>query len=165
MAWGLFALALALTYVLQTAVLPAWAPPQLDLLLTLALVCGLAAAPPDARLAGWITGLAQDIGTSGPLGLHALALGLAVVVLGHLRETVNRELWWVRSLVAFAVAWPAQLIILLHARFLQDAALSWPTLLGQSLLTAAVAALLAGLLVGLPGLWRRRQRRYTLSRW
>lgn len=164
MPWGLLALVLILTYVLQTAVVPAWALPALDLLLTLALVCGLVVSPPDARLAGWITGLAQDIGSSGPLGLHALALGLAVMGLGRLREMVNRELWWVRALIAFVVAWPAQLLVLLHARFMQDAALSWPALLGQSLLTAVVAALLAALLVGVPGLWRRRQRHYTFSR-
>lgn len=164
MPWGLFTLVLILAYVLQTTAVPTWALPVVDLLLALALVCGLAGSPPDARLAGWVTGLAQDIGSSGPLGLHALALGLAVMALGRLREMVNRELWWVRALIAFVVAWPAQLLIFLHARFMQDAALSWPALLSQSLLTAVVAALLAALLVGAPGLWRRRQRHHTFSR-
>ena len=165
MPWGLFSLALLLAYVLQTAVLQhfdnlAW----LDLLLALALACGLMAPIAEARLAGWITGLAQDIGTDGPLGLHALAAGLAVLALTALRELVNREVWWVRWLAALAVALPAQLLVQLHDRYLQGAAVTWGLMVGHALETALAAALLAALAPGVSRLLKRR-RRYSVFRW
>ncbi len=164
MRWGLFILVLLAAYIVQTAVLPLFAPSWFDLLLIVALVYGLTAPPVEARLAGWIIGFAQDVGSLGPLGLHALALGLATYGLTHLREAVNRELWWVRGLAALIVAWPAQLLILLHMRFLQDAALSAFQIMLGSLTTALSGSMIAGLVVGVPGAWRRR-RRHALSRW
>ena len=56
MPWGLFSLALVLVLVLQTSVLPFCAPPAVDLLLALALVCGLTAPAVDARLAACLEG-------------------------------------------------------------------------------------------------------------
>jgi len=165
MSWGLCALGLLLAYLVQSAVLSPFGPEWLDLLLVFALIVGLTAPVHEARLAGWITGLAQDVGTSGPLGLHAFALALAIIALTHLRELVNRELWWVRVVVSLIVAFPAQIVIQLHLRFWQGAALTWPGMLMDALVAAAVGALLAGLLVGLPGLLRRRPRRYRISRW
>jgi rod shape-determining protein MreD len=163
MPWGLFSLALLLAYVLQTAVLQHFASAWLDLPLTLALVCGLMAPTAEARLAGWITGLAQDIGTDSPLGLHAFAAGLAVFALTALRELVNREVWWVRWLAALAVALPAQFLVQLHDRYVQGAAVTWGQMAGHALETALVAALLAALAPGLLRLLKRR-RRYSVFR-
>ncbi len=156
MAWGLFAIALLIVYLLQTTVLPHVAPQWVDLLLAFALLCGLTAPAPDARLAGWIVGLAQDVGGDGALGVHALVLGLAVLLLTRLREVVNRELWWVRWLAGFVVSWPTQLLGELHDRYLQGAAHSWPHMLGYALLTALTASLLAALVLRLPSAFRRR---------
>ena len=164
MPWGLFTLALLVTYVLQTAALARFAPEWLDLLLVLALICGLTAPAIEARLAGWLVGFAQDVGSSGPLGLHALALGLAVFALTQFREMINRELWWVRWLAGFIVAWPAQLIIALHERYWQGVSTSLAALLGQSLATALAASFLAALLLALRALLGRR-RRYSYVRW
>lgn len=168
MPWGFFTLALLLTFLVQTAVLPFFGGHYIDLLLMLALVCGLAAPTQEARLAGWITGFAQDVGTAGdsPVGLHAFALGLAVLAITHLRELVNQRLWWVRWLIGLIVAWPAQLLIQIHLRFLQGAHLSWSRMLWDSLLTALIAALLAGLVLELPAAFgRRRRRRRAAPRW
>jgi rod shape-determining protein MreD len=156
MSWGLFAVALLIVYLLQTAVLPHVAPQWLDLLLAFALLCGLTAPVADARLAGWIIGLAQDVGGDGALGVHALALGLAVLLLTRLREVVNRELWWVRWLAGLVVSWPTQFLVQLHDRYLQQANLSWPHMLGYTLLTALAASLLAALVLRLPSALRRR---------
>lgn len=164
MPWGSFSVALLIVYLVQTAILGPFALGWLDLLLALALVGGLHAPATEARLAGWITGLAQDVGTDGPLGIHALALGLAVVLLTSLRELVNRELWWVRWLVGFLVAVPAQLLVQIHDRYLQHAQITWPHMLGQALLTALAAALVAALAVRLPALVRRRRTYYASRR-
>jgi rod shape-determining protein MreD len=164
MSWGLFSVALLLVYLVQTAVLPHFAHQWLDLFLTFALLCGLTAPAADARLVGCIAGLAQDVGGDGPLGIHAVALGLAVLLLTRLREVVNRELWWVRWLVGLVVALPAQFLVRLHDRYFQGAAVSWLHMLGYSLLTAAAAALLAALVLRLPTLFRPR-RPYSALRW
>ena len=164
MPWGLVSIALLLVYVLQTALLQHIAPAWLDLFLALALTCGLMAPTTEARLAGWIAGLAQDIGTDGPLGLYALAGGLAALILTGLRELVNREVWWVRWLAAFAAGLPAQLLVQLHDRYLQGALVTWGQMVGHALETALVAALLAALAPGAIRLLRRR-RRYSVSRW
>ncbi|MBP7744579.1 MAG: rod shape-determining protein MreD [Phycisphaerae bacterium] len=164
MSWRLFIVALLVTYVVQTAILKHFAPEWLNLLLVLALVVGLSAPAIDARLAAWIVGFAVDAGTDGPLGLNALALGLAVLGLTYLREMVNRELWWVRWLAAFLVAMPAQLFVRLYEHYADDTALGWLQLIGQALATSLVAALLAALILHLPALLGRR-RRYSAARW
>lgn len=159
MPWGLFVLALVVTLVLQTSVLPFCTPPELDLMLALALVCGLAAPPVDARLAGCLVGFAQDIDTAGPFGLHALALGMTITLLTVLREWVNRYLWWARWVIAFVAALPAQ--IALHL-YLHSGRAEWLRGLWEAVATATVAALLAALLTGLPT-WVRRRRRWRAS--
>lgn len=166
MRWGVYLLLLLLAWVLQSTLLPLLGVRWLDLLLVLALVYGLAAPVADARLAAWFTGLAQDLASTDPLGLHAFVLGLAVLGLTHVREWVNNNLWWARWLVAFTVALPAQLILFLHQRFLGDAALSWGRIISDSLLTSVVAALLAAAILGLPMLVSsRRRRRRPAPRW
>lgn len=169
MRWGVYLLLLLLAWVLQSTLLPLLGVRWLDLLLVLALVYGLAAPVADARLAAWFTGLAQDLASSGPLGLHAFVLGLAVLGLTYVREWVNHNLWWARWLVAFSVAWPAQLVLCLHQRFLQDApesALTWGRIISDALLVSVVAALLAAAILGLPMLvGRRRHRRRPAPRW
>jgi rod shape-determining protein MreD len=164
MAWGLFLLALILTFLLQTTVTRFLGAEWLDLLLTLALLCGLAAPPVEGRLAAWFTGLARDVGTDAPFGLHAFMLGLAVLVLTQLREMVNQQLWWVRWLIAFLVAFPTQLLLRMHQRFLQGDHQSWFQMIGRSFATAIVAGLLVAVILALPGLMRRRRRRRITPR-
>ena len=86
------------------------------------------------------------------------------LALTWLRELVNRDVWWVRWLVAFVVALPAQFLVRLHDRYLQGALLTWGQMVGQALETALAASLLAALAPGVPKLLRRR-RRYSVSRW
>jgi rod shape-determining protein MreD len=165
MRWWLFAVALLVTFVVQTTARPLVAWSWLDLLLGLALVCGLTAPTPEARLAAFFVGLAQGIGTGGPLGVHALALGLAGLLLTYLREQVNRHLWWVRWLIASAAAGPGQFLVLLHQRFLQGDAHSWRQMAVGGLVTSVVAGLLAAVAVGLPAAYRRRRHRHAAFRW
>ncbi len=163
MHWGLYLLALVGVYLVQTTLLRHFAPEWIDLLLALALLLGLTLPAPEARLAGWGAGLMVDIGTDGPLGVHALFFGAAVFLLTYLRELVNRELWWVRWLAGVLVAWPAQLLVFIYERVYEGAARSVGGILLQSLLTAIVAALLATLLLEIPRLGARR--RYSFERW
>jgi rod shape-determining protein MreD len=165
MLWGGFALGLAITFLLQTAVLPLLAPDWIDLLLVLALIYGLTVPPVDARLAGWCAGFAQDLGGSNPLGLHALTLGLMVLALTHVRALVNLQLGWVRWLICFAVALPAQWLVATVVVLQIGAATSWWQITLHAALSAGVAALLATLITGLPTmLGRRRPRRYSVAR-
>ena len=165
MPWALFSVALLILFMLQTAVLPYFAPAWLDPLLLLALVCGLTAPARDACLAAWATGFAKDLDSAGPLGLHALALGLAVLALTRLRELVNLHQWWVRALVSFVVAWPAELLVRLHQRFWQGVELGWGQMLIHTLTSALAAALLAALVTALPKALRSRRRRSFATRW
>ncbi len=160
MPWTLFGLALAATFLVQTAAMHLAAPRWLDLLLTLALVCGLMAPVADGRLAGWITGFAYDIGGTGPLGLHALALGLAVIIASSLRDMVNRSLWWVRWLIAVVAAVPAQLLVEWHFKYYQGGDFVW----SQVLIGSAAAALLAAVIAGLPA-YSKRRKRHASARW
>lgn len=166
MRWPRFFIVLLLVYLAQTALLPHLAPPWLDLLLVMALVYGLAAAAPDARLAGWLVGFAKDLDTDAPLGLHALMLGLCVLALTFLREMVNLQLWWVRWIVAFLVAFPAELLVRGYLWFGGGAEnLSLMQILAWSLTTALVASFLATLVLALPAALRRRRRRAAARRW
>ena len=164
MRWTLFVILLVLVYLAQTALLPQFGIRWLDLFLVTALVCGLVAPTPDARLAAWIVGFVQDLATDGPLGLHALALGLAVLALTFVREQVNLQLWWVRWLMAFIVAYPAEILVRLVAGtghgFVASQVLGWP------LTTAFVGSFLASFLLALPSAFRpRRRRRSAVARW
>jgi len=162
MSWLPFALALALTSIVQTAVLPLLGLPWIDLLLVFALVCGLTLPTPDARLAAWVTGFVQDLGSSDALGLHAFTLGLGVLALTYLRELVIRHHWWARFLICVVVAFPSQLIVQVYLRWSQGSVLR---MLGESLVTAVVASLAAALVVGLPLAVGRTARRGAYSRW
>ncbi|MBK9118557.1 MAG: hypothetical protein IPM18_02995 [Phycisphaerales bacterium] len=167
MPWWPFGFALLAAYILQ-ATLVGWlrCGSWVDLLLMLALVVGLAAPTVEARLAGWLTGLAADFQSVGPLGLHAFAFGLALYVLTLLREQVNREVWWVRWLAAFVVAFPALLLVRIHERVYQGlAGLTAWRMLEQSVLSAATAALVAALVLALPAMARWRSRRGSYARW
>ncbi len=166
MRWTLFIFALLIVFLVQTTALRFIGWPALDLLLALALICGLAAPAPDARLAGFFVGFAQDLDASGPVGLHALALGLAALLLTWLREVVNLQVWWVRWLISFLAGFPAVLLVRLHQRFAQGAAFTWLEMLGSAALTAAVAAVLATIVLGLPtALKHRRRRRRPMPGW
>jgi rod shape-determining protein MreD len=165
MRWTLFFILLVLAYVAQTALLPQLALPWLDLLLATALVCGLAAPAVDARLAGWIVGFAKDIDTDMPIGLHAFVLGLAVLALTHLRELVNLNLWWVRWLVGFVVAFPAEVFVRVYHNLSVGAGLSIAQILGWSLTSSVVAAFLATFVLALPMAFRPRRRRSAAGRW
>ncbi len=163
MPWSLYAVGLVAAFLLQTAVLPLLHLGAVDLLLTLALVCGLAAPVPDARLAGWGAGFVKDLDTDGPLGLHAVLCGLAVLLLTVVRAQLNLHLWWVRWLLAAAVAWPVELAARLHQHFTLGTSATAGGLVFGSLLTAVVAGLLATLLLALPG--RAGRRAAARRRW
>lgn len=159
MAWGGFAIALLLTYLVQTGVTALLPVPGVDLFLVLALLCGLLAPTHDARIAAWVVGFAQDLGSVDALGIHAFTLGLSAWLLTYLREIINVRAWWVRALAALLAAWPGQLTYLLHVHYWAgsgDASLGG--LLAAATLTAAVAAALAMLINALPGVVRRRRR-------
>ncbi|MBU0639956.1 MAG: hypothetical protein KKB50_13895 [Planctomycetes bacterium] len=186
MRWGLFAVALLVTYLLQTAVVghfgvPRAGFPVLDLFLVLGLTCGFArargevhaspglASIHDARIAAWITGFAQDLASVGPLGIHAVALGLTAFIVTKLRVVVNERLRRVRLVVGFAAAVPAQVLLVVQQRTWSGAAALeratpvdplWVALT-SALLTALLAAAIAALITGALGLSRRRRRRYS----
>jgi len=162
MAWGAFVIALLLAYVLQTGVAGLLAVPHFDAFLVLALLCGLLAPTYDARLAAWITGLAQDLGSADVLGVHAFTLGLTGLLLTWLREVGNVSVWWVRVLAAFLAAWPGQLLALLHLYYWwpgHGSASLW-SVIATATLTSLVAAVLAMLISALPRVTRRPRRQH-----
>jgi rod shape-determining protein MreD len=159
MAWGSFAIALLLAYLVQAGVVALLGVQVFDAFLILALLCGLLAPPHDARIAAWVTGFVQDLGSADALGIHAFTLGLSGLVLTHLREIVNVRAWWVRGLAAFLAAWPGQIIYLLHLHYWAGRGSgSFGSLLLSATLTALVAAGLATLINALPRMMYRRRR-------
>jgi len=149
MRWGIFAGALVVTYVLQTAVIGVLGWSAVDLFLLLALLCGLLGATPDARIAGWIVGLAQDLGSLGHIGVHAVALGLAVFIVTAMRDAVNHGRWSVRMLLGFLGAFPAQLVLIGYMivwRGEGHPGVSWGALVLLALVTSLLAAFLAALI-------------------
>lgn len=165
MAWGAFAIALLMAYLVQTGVAVLLAVPHFDAFLVLALLCGLLAPTHEARLAGWITGLAQDLGSADALGIHAFTLGLTGLLLTLLREVGNVRVWWVRGLAALLAAWPGQLIYLVHLHYWAGYGFaSLGSLVLTALLTSLVAAVLAMLINALPRvIYRRRQRHHRMA--
>ena len=160
MSWvGLLA-AVIVTLLMQTTVCRMGDLPliALDLMLVLALVYGLLAPVHDARLAGWIIGLATDLMTDGPIGIYALALGLTALLATQLRETMNRRLWWVRLLIGLLAAVPGQVLVVLHLRFIQGAqGGAWGEMLWSAVVLSAAAALVAALITSLPQLVPRHR--------
>ncbi len=163
MRWGWFALALLLTFLVQTSFAHVWLQ-SLDLLAAFALVCGFLLPAEDACLAGWITGFVYDLGGSGAVGPHALAFGLAVLPLVRLRELINRELWWVRWLAGFVVLFPAEFLLSLYARFMPQPGLgegqriAWWQLVSEPFATAVIGGLVAALVVSVLTAIARRRR-------
>ncbi|MFQ5805204.1 MAG: hypothetical protein ACE5I3_02000 [Phycisphaerae bacterium] len=165
MAWGGFAIALLLAYLLQTGVVALLGVRFFDAFLVLALLCGLLAPTHDGRVAAWIVGLAQDLGGADALGIHAFTLGLSGLLLTRLREVGNVSIWWVRGLAAFLAAWPGQVIYLLHLHYWAGpGSVSFWNLVGTATLTSLLAAVLAMLINALPWVMRRRRRRYRALR-
>lgn len=161
MAWGAFAIALLLAYLLQKGVAAVLGVPLFDPFLVLALLCGLLAPKYDARIAGWIVGFCQDLGSADALGIHAFTLGLSGLLLTYLREVVNVHAWWVRGLALFLAAWPGQIIYLLHLHYWAGhAAGSFSDLIVAATLTCLVAAALALLINGLPWVVHHRRRSF-----
>ena len=166
MAWGGFAVALLLAYLVQTGVAAVLNVPHFDAFLLVAVLCGLLAPTHDARIAAWITGLVYDLGSADVLGIHAFTLGLTGLLLTWLREMGNVGVWWVRGLAAFLAAWPGQLIYLLHLHYWAgNAAASLWGLVVTATLSSLVAAILATLISALPRLIHRRRRRYRTVGW
>lgn len=165
MAWGGFAIALLLAYLLQTGVAAPLDVPYFDAFLVLVLLCGLLAPTHDARIAAWIVGLAYDLGSVDALGIHAFTLGLTGLLLTKLREVGNVRVWWVRGLAAALAAWPGQMIYLLHLHYWagRGSASFWG-LVAEATVTSLVAAALATLINALPGVVHRQRRRYRAIR-
>jgi cell shape-determining protein MreD len=160
MAWGGFAVALILAYLVQTGLAAVVNLAWFDAFLLVALLCGLLAPVHDARIAAWITGLVYDLGSADVLGIHACTLGLTALLLTRLREVGNIGVWWVRLLAGFLAAWPGQLVYLLHLHYWAGhGAASLGGLIAHAALTGLVAAVIATALSFLPRLFQRRRRR------
>lgn len=168
MSWFGFAVALLVTLLAQTTLHWAdWVPPfGLDLMLALCLAVALVAPVHEARLAGWIVGLAVDLMTAdGPLGPHAFAFGLTAWLITHLRETLNRYVWWGRLLIAAGAALPGQALLLVHLHAIQGGHIrSLGSAVGALILLSATAALLAAIVTALPRFTVRR-RGYQAAGW
>jgi len=159
MAWSGYAIALLLAYLLQTGVTALFDLPLFDPFLILAIICGLVAPTHDARIAGWITGLAQDLGSADALGIHAFTLGLTAMLLTQMRTFGNVGVWWVAALAGFIAAWPGQFLYLLHLHYWAGGgAVGFLGLLGTATWTAAIAAVFAMLINALPWAMHRRRR-------
>lgn len=163
MQWGWLVLAIVIVLVVQTSVAGLSGLPWLNLLFAMALVIGLVAPAPDARLAGWLIGFASDLQSAGPVGLNAFAFGLAVAGLTYLRELVIRHHWWARWLIGLLVALPVQLILQIYLNAGKDGYF-WRTA-GEALATSLFASLLAAIIVGLPSLAGSRRGGRVATRW
>jgi len=114
---GRFVLFLLLTYLAQVAALEGLHLRWLDLFLVLALTYALVSPPNEGRVAAWIIGLAQDLGSLDTLGIHAFTLGLTGWLVTHAREVFNAGVWWARLIALFACAWPGQMLYLMHVYY------------------------------------------------
>ncbi len=135
--------------------------PVVDVLLTLALAYALTAPRDAARFAGLFCGLAYDLGASGPIGEHAVALGVAAAVVVALRDALRVNQAVVRFGLAFVGAGVAVLIRATHASLWQNADASLVSIAGGGVVMAAIAALLAAMLAPLVG-EAGRPRRFRL---
>lgn len=144
--WAEFASGVVAALLAQTCV--AWfAPaPWLDFFLVLALVLGFRGAAADARIAGWLVGLVQDLGSRDPLGIHALSLGLAVYLLTRLREFSPVEPFAGRFVLMLLSALSAQIVYVAHAWF-------WSTRPGETLAELVFGAIASALAAALLSAW------------
>lgn len=163
MSWSLFGIAVVATYLVQGGVVAVLDPrlfgqPFIDLLLALVLVYGLLAPIDGARIAGLLIGLAADLGNTGAFGVHTFACGLAVLMVTAWRETLRVNRWPVRLALCAAAGTAAQIAIAAHRWFWQGTGEPAGLLLAGVLLTGVTAALIASVVVVLPGFPRQRPR-------
>lgn len=159
MRWAPFAIALLAVLALQTSVVALLPLGWVDLFLAFALLCALVGPVHEARLACVVAGFVQGLAGGQALGVQAFALGLAGLVVTRLRTRVNVQVWLGRLAVALAGGFCAALFVELHSRFWEVGrgdSLAW--MFFRALGMAAVAALLAAGLTGLPWLMARRRR-------
>jgi hypothetical protein len=171
--WGIFAVALVCVFVMQTSLIPLLPDlPQrsINAYLVLLLVVGFLAPPADLAIAAWIIGLASDLDGSGPIGADAVAFGIAALALCRLRDSINRELWWARSL---AGVMGCVLALALSTLLTWVNNLLWPTsavaagpgvleMLGISVVAALIFTLLHAVMGWLVG---SRRRHYGRRSW
>lgn len=155
MSWSLFGILALVVYIVQAGVInnldvTLFGVPPFDLFLVLALVYGLMAPRDDARLAAVLIGFAADLTGVGPIGVQAVALGLAAVALTAWRDALRTHLWVARVLLAFGAGVIAELITGVYARFWQSQPPSWLGIVGGAVLVALVAALIAAAVVRRP---------------
>jgi hypothetical protein len=148
MPWGRFALGLVLVLLLQTTLVRFIDLPAIDLFLAYALLVCFVAPLHDARLGAFLAGLVQDLASDDALGVHAVALGAAAVVMTRLRVVSHVAPFRVRLAVATLAAVVGLLIPALHATWWRGAAVAslWDELrllLLSAVLASAVAAYLA----------------------
>lgn len=166
MPWAIFAVALLAALLLQTTLLAALGiSDDVDLPLVVAILCGLLAPSPDARIAGWIAGACQDLSSGAGLGPHAIALGVTVWLLTLLREWAPVRPLLTRTIAVFFAALPGQLLVLIHLywwRGQADASL-WQ-LVSSSLEIDLWSTLVAVVITSLPWLARRRRPAFRSAR-
>lgn len=170
MRWGPFALALLVVFLLQKSLVwtLGWDLRSVDLFLALALVCGLNAAAPDARLAAWVCGLARDLcGEPAEIGLHSLTLGLTGFLLVWMRDSGGGAVWWTRAICCLLAAWAGRFVYSLLAAMVAGAgsASAW-THIAESFWVGLIATILALLGMTVPALlFGRRRRMRAARRW
>lgn len=174
MRWGVFGLVLVVLALVQTTALRALPPAAaacVDLLLMLALVCGLRMPVRSAVTAGWIVGLAVDLLSLDALGSHAIGLALTALAIGRLRDWLRADLTWVRVAICLTAGASGLLATALVNR--AHDALWRPSAPGvwhdfvAGLPSLLIAAVVVGVALPLPGLVRhyvlRRRRRAARS--
>lgn len=156
---GGFVIALLLTYVLQASVVGVLGLRHVDLFLVLAVLCGLLARAQDAPIAGWCVGLAQDLGSLDPLGIHAFSLGLTALVATRWRSVLNVDALWPRALVGLTSTWVGEAAYRAFMLLRTDGAGGWWSAGFESLWTAAIATGLMLVITSAPQAPLRRARR------
>lgn len=166
MRWGAFAAALLFTLLLQKTVLWVFHASAIDLFLTLAVLCALCAPAYDARIACWLIGLVQDLGTDpAALGSNALALGICGLMITILRDWVQTRDWRVRLAISLLCAWPAQIAVVLYDRFwIGHGTSSLVNLVGWAALSSLIASALAVFVAAQPWFGISRSRGSRMAR-
>ncbi len=159
MNWMPWIVSLVVAALLQTTLwhaLPDLPLVQVEPLFALALLAGLLVPAADARLAALLAGLAADLTSIGPMGVHALAYGITGLAITYVRDVINRHVWLGRLVITFLSALPAQVLVALHLRYVQGGSFALSELLGHGLATALGTSLFVALLTLLPRLAPRR---------
>jgi hypothetical protein len=166
--WGSFAAALLVVFLVQKSLVWVfgWDLHSVDLFLALALLCGLNAPGPDARLAAWVCGLARDLSDEpGVIGLHSLTLGLTGLLVVWMRESGGGAVWWTRLLSCLLAAWAGRFVYSLLSAMVAGAgsATAW-TQIAESFWIALIASVLALMGMTLPSVLFGRRRGYRAAR-